>query len=131
MPQRSEAQYMNNPVVNTATPGSVATVTHSRAWQAVIGVFMQMVVAIVYSWSVFRGPLAQLYGWSKTQTIMPYRYSLLMVSVGMVIAGLWQDRKGPKIVAATGGMLMALGCLISALLSNSVIGLVIGYGVIA
>jgi MFS transporter, OFA family, oxalate/formate antiporter len=113
---------------NVAIYASGETVGNVRRWQAVISVFVQMLVSIVYSWSVFRGPLTVLNGWSKTQTITPYRYTLLMVPIGMIFAGQWLDRKGPKIVAATGAILMALGSLICAPLSHSVLGLVIGYG---
>ncbi len=41
-----------------------ASVTESRARHAVIAVFMQMMITVVYSWSVFRVPLATLHGWS-------------------------------------------------------------------
>jgi len=109
---------------------SVAVSTESRAIHAVVAVFMQMIIAVVYSWSVFRGPLASLYGWSRTQTIAPYRYCLVVVAIGAILGGLWQDRKGSRLVATVGGLLLAGGSLLSALFGNSVEGLIIGYGII-
>jgi OFA family oxalate/formate antiporter-like MFS transporter len=91
---------------------------------------MQILIGVVYSWSVFRAPLSQLHGWSKTQTVAPYRVSLLMVSVGMIIAGLWQDRKGPRIVATIGGVMLGLGAALAATLGTSVSGLVWTYGLL-
>jgi OFA family oxalate/formate antiporter-like MFS transporter len=91
---------------------------------------MQMMITVVYSWSVFRPPLGVLYGWSKAQTIMPNRYSLLFVAFGAVAGGLWQDRKGPRLVATVGGILLALGSLLSALWGSSLTILVLGYGMI-
>jgi OFA family oxalate/formate antiporter-like MFS transporter len=102
-----------------------------RVRYAAAAILMQILLGILYSWSVFRGPLEQLHGWSRAQSVMPYRYSLLAFAAGMIVAGLWQDRKGPRLVASVGGMLLALGCAVAGLLHQTVQGLVLGYGVIA
>ncbi|MGH9722662.1 MAG: L-lactate MFS transporter [Bryobacteraceae bacterium] len=112
-----------SPVAVTAATG--------RARYAVVAVFMQILLGVLYSWSVFRGPLAQLHGWSKAQTIAPYRYSILAFAVAMIIAGLWQDRKGPRIVASIGGLLLGTGCLLAAWIGSTVDGLIIAYGLVA
>src|SRR5215467_15512074 len=104
----------------------------SGRWRyAATAVFMQVVLGVIYSWSIFRGPLAQLHGWSKAETIAPYRYSLLSFAAGMILAGLWQDRKGPRVVASAGGFLLGTGCLLSAWIGDTVGGLVVAYGVVA
>jgi MFS transporter, OFA family, oxalate/formate antiporter len=92
---------------------------------------MQILLGVIYSWSVFRGPLAQLHGWSQAQTIAPYRYSLLAFAAGMIVAGFWQDRKGPRVVASAGGFLLGTGCLIAAWFGDTLAGLIAGYGVVA
>ena len=76
---------------------AISTVSASGRWRyAATAVFMQLLLGVIYSWSIFRGPLAQLHGWSKAQTIAPYRYSLLAFAAGMILGGIWQDRKGPQ-----------------------------------
>src|SRR5580692_11632120 len=85
-----------------------------RARHAVVAVVMQLMVSVVYSWSVFRYPLSALHSWSKAQTIMPYRYTLICVAVGAMLGGMWQDRRGSRLVATVGGLLMAAGCVLSA-----------------
>jgi OFA family oxalate/formate antiporter-like MFS transporter len=92
---------------------------------------MQVLLGVLYSWSVFRGPLAQLHGWTKSETIAPYRYSLLAFAAGMIVAGFWQDRKGPRVVASVGGLLLGTGCLLAAWIGGTVPGLVLSYGVVA
>lgn len=92
---------------------------------------MQVLLGVIYSWSVFRAPLAQLHGWSQAQTVAPYRYSLLAFAAGMIVAGFWQDRKGPRIVASIGGFLLGTGCLVAAWAGHTLPGLITGYGVIA
>src|SRR5207302_1034691 len=92
---------------------------------------MHVLLAVIYSWSIFRGPLAQLHGWTKAQTIAPYRYSILTFAAGMILAGFWQDRKGPRVVASAGGFLLGTGCLLAAWIGDTVGGLVVAYGVVA
>jgi OFA family oxalate/formate antiporter-like MFS transporter len=100
-----------------------------RARHAIVAVVMQLMVSVVYSWSVFRGPLSALHGWSKAQTIMPYRYTLICVAAGAMLGGLWQDRRGSRLVATIGGLLMSAGCACSAF-AGGIGGLVIFYGVV-
>ena len=92
---------------------------------------MQILLGVIYSWSIFRGPLAKLHGWSNAQTIAPYRYSILAFAAGMIVAGFWQDRKGPRIVASAGGFLLGAGCLLAAWFGHTLTGLVIAYGIVA
>src|SRR5438445_10990049 len=93
----------------------------SGRWRyAATAVVMQILLGVIYSWSIFRGPLGQLHGWSKSQTIAPYRYSLLAFAAGMIVAGFWQDRKGPRMVASAGGLLLAAGCLLASFIGNTV-----------
>lgn len=91
---------------------------------------MQVLLGVIYSWSMFRVPLAQLHGWTKAETIAPYRYSLLSFAAGMILAGFWQDRKGPRVVASAGGLLLGTGCLMAAFLGDTVNGLILAYGVV-
>ncbi|MBI3683631.1 MAG: OFA family MFS transporter [Acidobacteria bacterium] len=103
----------------------------SRMRYAAAAILMQVLLGVLYSWSIFRGPLAQAYGWSKAETIAPYRYSLLVFAAGMILAGFWQDRKGPRVVASAGGLLLGTGCLLAAWMGNTVGGLIFAYGVVA
>src|SRR5436309_9930263 len=106
-------------------------VSSGRLRYAAAAVFMQVLLGVIYSWSIFRGPLAQLHGWTKAETIAPYRYSILTFAAGMILAGFWQDRKGPRVVASAGGFLLGTGCLLAAWIGGTVGGLVLAYGVVA
>jgi OFA family oxalate/formate antiporter-like MFS transporter len=91
---------------------------------------MQLCLGVLYSWSVFRGPLETLYGWSKADSVSPYRYSLLFFTIAMIVAGFWQDRRGPRLVGSVGGLLVGCGCLLSAWIGHTLSGLVLAYGVL-
>jgi OFA family oxalate/formate antiporter-like MFS transporter len=110
---------------------SEASSGNRRARYAVAAVVMQVCLGVIYSWSVFRGPLETLHGWSKSQTIAPYRYSMISFAAAMIVAGFLQDRKGPRVVASLGGLLLGAGCLLASFLGATVGGLVFSYGVVA
>jgi OFA family oxalate/formate antiporter-like MFS transporter len=112
-------------------PSSPPAAPPARVRFAAAAIFMQVLLGVLYSWSVFRGPLTQLHGWTKAETIAPYRYSLLAFAAGMILAGFWQDRKGPRVVATAGGFLLGTGCLLAAWIGHTVGGLIFAYGIVA
>ncbi len=98
---------------------------------AAAAVTMQMCLGIIYAWAVFRAPLEQGYGWSKTMSIAPYRWSILFFTLAMIVAGFWQDRKGPRLVASVGGLLLGGGCLLASFIGADLNGLIFSYGVVS
>src|SRR5260370_40282506 len=111
--------------MNTAS----VPVPSGRLRYAAAAVFMQVLLGVIYSWSIFRAPLAQLHGWTKAQTIAPYRYSILTFAAGRLLAGFWQDRKGPRVGASVGGFPPGAGCLLAAGVGGTVGGPGLGHGV--
>jgi OFA family oxalate/formate antiporter-like MFS transporter len=93
-------------------------------------IVMQLCLGALYSWSVWRGPLEAVYGWDKAQSIAPYRYSVAFFALAMIMAGFWQDKKGPKLVGSVGGILLGTGCLLAAFIGNTPGGMILSFGVI-
>jgi len=91
---------------------------------------MQLCLGVLYSWSVVRPVLETANGWDKKISIAPFRYSLLFFTVAMIIAGFWQDKKGPKLVGSVGGVLLGVGCFLSAVMWQSPMGLNFAYGIL-
>ena len=91
---------------------------------------MQLCLGVLYSWSVFRPVLEKATGWKGTQSIAPFRYSLVFFTIAMIVAGFWQDKKGPKLVGSVGGALLGAGCLLSAFMWQSEWGLKFAYGIL-
>jgi OFA family oxalate/formate antiporter-like MFS transporter len=89
---------------------------------------MQVLLGMLYSWSVFRGPLAKAYGWTNVQTNDPFSYSILALVAGTILGGLWQDRSGPRLVASVGGALIGAGWLLSAIFGRDPVALIVTYG---
>jgi OFA family oxalate/formate antiporter-like MFS transporter len=103
----------------------------SNRWFFVIAaVLMQLGLGNVYAWSIFRNPLMDLHRWTIQEATMPFTLCVVFFAVGMIIAGRWQDRVGPRIVAITGGVLLGAGFLLASQLGQTLWGLYITYGVL-
>ena len=95
-----------------------------------LGLIIFMCMGTVYSWSVFKKPIEELFKISATQSGMPYTFFLIFYAVTMPIAGGFIDKYGPKIVTIVGGLVVSVGWILSGFTSNITL-LIITYGVIA
>jgi OFA family oxalate/formate antiporter-like MFS transporter len=89
---------------------------------------MQMALGAVYAWSVFRTPLATQFGWSVPQVTLTFTISIFLLGVSAFPGGLWLNRKGPRIVAITGGLLYGAGVFLASF-TDSLWWLYLTYGV--
>lgn len=104
---------------------------NSRAWiVAISGTIINLCLGVLYAWSVFSKALQDHLGFTATQTSLPYSIAVIMFALFMVPAGIMLDRLGPRILLLLSGLLIGIGMVIAGLLLN-VVGLVIGFGLIA
>ena len=85
---------------------------------------------MIYAWSVFVAPFGEDFGWNRTQVSVVFTIAILSVGSWFVVAGFLQDRFGPQLVAAFGGILYALGFYLASQ-TESLIWLYITFGAIA
>ena len=70
-------------------------------------------------------------GWqylTNADASTPYMLCILIFALLMIPGGRIQDKMGPKVGAITGGLFLALGCIIAGM-SKSYTGLIIGFGI--
>jgi OFA family oxalate/formate antiporter-like MFS transporter len=103
--------------------------TNNRWVIAIAGVFFQIALGAVYAWSVFRAPLAKQFGWSISEITLTFTISIFVLGFAAFFGGLWLNRKGPRIVALTGGALYGLGVFLASFTTN-LSWLYLSYGVI-
>ena len=97
---------------------------------AAAGFLMQMALGAVYAWSVFRVPLSKQFHWSISQVTLTFTISIFVLGVASFVGGLWLNKKGPRIVALTGGFLYGLGVFLASFSADKLWWLYLSYGLI-
>ncbi len=95
-----------------------------------IGLIINLCLGSVYSWSVFRKPIEQLFDIGATESGLPYMFFLASFAILMPIAGGLLDKYGPRNITILGGVLVGLGWILASF-SSSITILIISYGLIA
>jgi len=105
-------------------------VTTNRWGIAIAGILLQVALGAVYAWSVFRVPLAKQFGWSISEVTLTFTISIFVLGIAAFFGGLWLNRKGPRIVAMTGGLLYGMGVFLASFSDHKLWWLYLSYGVI-
>jgi len=105
--------------------------SETKRWGiAAAGFLMQMALGAVYAWSVFRIPLSKQLHWTNSQVTLTFTICIFMVGFSSFFGGLWLNRKGPRVVALTAGLLYGLGVFLACFSANRLWWLYLSYGVI-
>jgi MFS transporter, OFA family, oxalate/formate antiporter len=90
------------------------TSKHLPRWPALVGGgLLNVALGTYYAWSVFVPALEREFGWSRTQTSLVPTIDMVMLASMFMVAGLIQDRVGPRTVATLGGVLFSLGLFLA------------------
>ena len=81
---------------------------------AIMGTLTQLSLGTVYAWSFFQTPITEMAGWSNTQVAWAFSLSIFMLGVMAAWGGAKIDKYGPRKLAIIGGVMYALGYIISA-----------------
>jgi MFS family permease len=93
------------------------------------GFCINLCLGILYAWSVFNKALVSDWGWSAADASSPYALATITFSVCLLVAGILQDRMGPRKILILGTTLTGLGMIASGF-ASSVLALNITFGVI-
>jgi OFA family oxalate/formate antiporter-like MFS transporter len=96
---------------------------------AIAALCMNLILGILYSWSVISKSLIGEWVWSNTQASIPYIVSVASFAITMIFAGRAQDKYGPKPVSIFGGILLG-GGLIASSLAHSLPLMVFTFGIV-
>ena len=94
-------------------------------------ILIQTCLGGIYAWSVFAPALHGDYGLSMGATQLVFGVCIASFTLAMIFAGRWQERRGPRLVAAIGGVLFAAGYVIAAASRGNLFLLILGIGVVA
>lgn len=94
------------------------------------GILMFLCLGTVYSWSVFRKPLEELFQIGSTESGLPYMMFLACYSFLMPAGGLLLEKHSPRKVILLGSLLVGGGWILSGYAGN-IIHLSLTYGLMA
>jgi OFA family oxalate/formate antiporter-like MFS transporter len=116
-----------------------------KAWRVVFaGTAVNLCLGILYAWSVWtkvlinvekagqlitEGPGVGWYYMTNAEAATPFSLCVIIFALLMIPGGRIQDRLGPKVGAITGGLFLAVGCIIAGLMKTYG-GLVFGFGIL-
>lgn len=102
----------------------------TNRWHPVIGgVLMNLALGSLYAWSVFVAPLEKEFGWTRTETSRTFTIAVVCFALTFIFAGRLQDRKGPRICALLGSILVSAGFVLTSF-TSSLTALYVFFGVI-
>lgn len=102
----------------------------NRWWYVFLGIIIMLCLGTVYSYSVFRFPIEELFNIGSTQSGMPYMIALAFYAFFMFITGKYIDKYNPRSILLLGGFLVSIGWILSAYAPNIFV-LTVTYGVIS
>ena len=121
----------------TAIGGTTKKPTAGRWGIVIAALLLQFSIGAVYAWSVFSSALKEsdAMGLTNPEASLPFTVTIGMIFIGSYIGGRIQDKKGPRPVALTGGIIYAIGCILASFAlshdNTQLWLLVLGYGVIS
>ncbi len=87
----------------------------ARRWTVTIAALgINMLIGILYSWSIIQRAMVVNWGWSNTEASLPYTLCIATFAITMIFAGRAQDRYGPRPVALLGSIMFGGGLIGSA-----------------
>ncbi len=92
------------------------------------GFCINLCLGILYAWCVFNKALVTDFGWSAADASSPYAIATIAFSVCLLVAGILQDRMGPRNILILGTTLTGLGMIASGF-ASSVLMLNLTFGV--
>jgi OFA family oxalate/formate antiporter-like MFS transporter len=97
----------------------MASLKSPARWPALVGGgLLNVALGTYYAWSVFVPALEREFGWTRTQTSLVATIDMVMLASMFMVAGLIQERVGPRAVATAGGMLFSLGLFLASFTSS-------------
>jgi len=113
-----------------ASPASQGKVMN-RSLVVVGALLIQLCLGAIYAWSVFTPKLKESpFNFTTTQTQIIFSVGLATFAIVMVLAGKWQAKSGPRIVALVGGIVLGTGYVLAGIFGKTFISQVVFIGLI-
>lgn len=93
--------------------------TYKPRWRILFaGFLLALMGGFSYSWGVMVLPMMERFGWTKGEAVLPFTIFMVVFALAMVPAGKLQDRYGPRLISAIGGVLFFFAYALAALVGK-------------
>jgi MFS transporter, OFA family, oxalate/formate antiporter len=79
----------------------------------IAGTCINLTIGVIYAWSVIKKAMVADWGWTNAQANSPYTTGVVVWAIALLVAGMLQDRFGPKRVIQLGVTLVGVGLIAS------------------
>src|SRR4249920_397412 len=110
-------------------------------WPALLGGgLLNIALGTYYAWSVYVPALEKEFSWTRTQTSFVATIDMVMLASSFLVAGMLQNRIGPRAVATIGGLLFSSGLYLASYTTSLtmlyltwgvMVGIGLGFGYLA
>jgi OFA family oxalate/formate antiporter-like MFS transporter len=110
-------------------------------WPALVGGgLLNVALGTYYAWSVYVPALEREFHWTRTQTSLVATIDMVFLASSFLVAGMLQNRIGPRAVATIGGLLYSSGLFLASytqsltmlyLTWGVMVGIGLGFGYLA
>lgn len=94
----------------------------------IAGTCINLGIGVIYAWSVIKKSMVSQWGWTHTDANLPYTVGIIVWALALLLAGMLQDRFGPKRLIQLGVTLVGTGLMASSFVSSP-LGMVFTFGV--
>lgn len=97
----------------------------------IAGVVYMVSIGVLYVWSVIRRVIEAEWGWTATQSGLPFSLVIICFATGSLIGGRLQTKVSARLVGTIGGILVGLGFILSGLVGDSPTMIALFFGVVS
>ena len=100
-------------------------------WSVMAGsIAILLCTGVIYSFSVFAGPLKAEHGWSMAEIMMAFTINGAIAPIPMILGGYIVDKGGARVSILLGGLLFTTGFILTGM-ADSLGALYLSYGLVA
>ncbi len=104
--------------------------TRKNGWIVTFaGLGVNLILGVLYAWSIISADLIDRLGWTVTMTQIPYMVACVIFAFSMIPGGILQDKFGPRLVLILSAVLAGIGFIFSGIFLT-ILGLTLFFGVV-
>ena len=96
----------------------------------IAGVIYMVSIGVLYAWTVIRRVIEAEWGWTATQSGLPFTLVLICFATGSLLGGRLQVKVPARIIGTTGGALVGAGLVLSGLAGDSRVMVALCFGIV-